>query len=155
MEVNSSPSLASPDVFLPILTSAPSRKSSDKCLGLMLNPGTWREGHWEQENSAGSVQRYVNVPLFCSSSATGRHQHTEVHLHLTEREVEVQAQRWERLGWEAGPAQGAGTSPGDVQPRRACTLASRRQLLPSSARIQSRSIQQHRFLELERAADYF
>lgn len=85
MEVNSSPSLASPDVFLPILTSAPSRKSSDKCLGLMLNPGTWREGHWEQESSTGSVQRYVNIPVSCSSSVTGRHQHAEVHLHLTER----------------------------------------------------------------------
>lgn len=52
MEVSSTPCLAFGDIFLPILISAPSRMSSVKCLGLMLNPSMWMEAHWEQESNA-------------------------------------------------------------------------------------------------------
>lgn len=155
MEVNSTPCLALADIFLPILTSAPSRKSSDKCLGFMLNPGMWKEAHWEQESDAWSMQRHVNGRLSYSSS------HWETSARLSPPPPYRQG------GGGPGTAGGRGrdgkhvpcgvqaSAPGMRSPGALATLADSAQLLPSSARIQSGSIQQHRFLELERAADYF
>jgi len=155
MEVSSTPCLASADIFLPILTSAPARKSSDKFLGLVLNPRTQREARWEQESGARSRQHHVIGCLSCSSS----HWESSACLSPPPPSREVSG--------GPGPAGGRGRDGKQVpfgmqaltpvmrSPGVLATLTNSAQLLPSSARVQSGSIQQHRFLELERAADYF